>query len=350
MRVRHLAVSSILALSIALGCAVREAHAGVTVDGAPCRYSARVTNGFTLYADALSTTALAHTAATFDVTLDGLTADVLATHVQVHATSVAKNRPAITFDAFTELASFELRTARDVTVVADHVWIRRNEVVSPLGAALGRMQIETPDGAWSSVAADVPCADVAFHPTTPDPIADAAFAARFAGLGVSVAMQLVAEDVAFRASPGGTIVYHLTRPPGSYVPMVEAYETKAGQTHVVYRGTPFVDAWVESDALEKPPMVSCWTCGGCGKIRRARILTYYEKRIPLLVDVPTELRLAPHGERVVATLPVGTALIGREDLDGWIRVELKDRELVAADGQAFWIPAADVTRTKWRRH
>ena len=326
----------------------RDAHAGVTVDGAPCRFSGRVSTRFALYGDALSTAILARAEATYDVTLDGLAADVIGTHVQVHAASVVKNRPPVTFDAFTDLASFELHTAHDVAVVPDHVWIRRNELVSALGGALGRMQIETPERPWPTVSADVPCTDVALPWAPPDPVEDATFAARFAQLGTAVPVLLVDEDAVFRASPGGPIVYRFTRAPGSPEPALDSYESQGAYTRVVHRGTPFLDAWVDSAALERPPVTMGWTCGS-GKLGKRRAVTF-GKRIPLVVTEETELRLAPHGARVLATLRIGTALIGRDDVDGWMRVELKDHELVAGDGEAFWVPAASVARTKWRRH
>jgi hypothetical protein len=341
-------------LSSAMLLASTGAHAGTMGDASSCRFAGRVTltSAFALYGDTESKTAIARTGGgAFDVVLDGLSSDLASRHVQLHAVSALKGAlGAVTLQGFTDLASFDLHTARDVAVVPDHVWIRGGEAVSVLGAALDRMQIASQTIDWPTVSADVQCADVSLGLRL-DPGGRDLLDARLAALGSGEPMLLEAEDVSFVAEPGGKIVYRFTRESTSRKPSVDAFERKAGFTRVLVSGTPFIDAWVESDALEKPPPPAGWTCGGCGKLVRRHVeFKYNQKNIPVVVTTPTTLHLAPHGPEVVASLAVGTPLIGREDLDGWLRVELKNKELIAAEGEAFWIRSTDVVRVKNRRH
>jgi hypothetical protein len=240
-------------------------------------------------------------------------------------------------EGFTDARAIPVWAARDIPVVADHLWISGGRSLRVLGAQPGKLRVELParGSLAQAVTATVGCDALSFG-KVPPPLFEVPGNAR----------GYVAKrgEVDLHGSASGDLAYTLHASGDGSGLLLWSTETRGAYVRVVSRFELFVDAWVKRADLKPLP--------------RGEMMDQLVP--PEVVQNPPQLALSSFVSVVQASRPVAihfgrgdaTPTIGELETGaevyvidlilGWASVVPKSLHIMPPEEKGFWVKASEL--------
>lgn len=238
---------------------------------------------------------------------------------------------------YTDGSRVRFQLARDVEILAGHVWLEENAPIRVAGGLKEGVHVDVDDDVRGvdEIFAPVECRDVRFDPEPPRlPLVRAASTRRTPPRAFVATKH---DTLHLFASPGGLPIATLRGSEEKRVPpFLEVVDTSGKFTRVAFATTHArFDVWVANTQItDEMGGIGTSGGGGCGRSR-----DFISARRPkVLADTHVRVGAYPLGDDEEAlTIARGTRVMVQERRDGFAAVHVRS-EIAPPEGQRFWIP------------
>jgi hypothetical protein len=231
-----------------------------------------------------------------------------------------------------------LYTARDVPVVAGHLWIAGHYQVALVSASSGQLRIKRAVGSPFSqtFTATAPCSSLSLNGGVP---------AGFTPAGNARAY-VAKKDVELYDSgdSGRRLVTILTPDSSSDGVLLWSTEKKNGWVHVEHHSDVVIDAWAKASELKALPEGETMDQQAPATTSRSGASLKVAAN-PTLVKAPKELAIRSSGSdkaTVVGHVEPGTETYVLDIVAGWANVLPKSLHVVPPGDGGFWVKASEL--------
>jgi hypothetical protein len=267
--------------------------------------------------------------------LADLPADPTTGRARVSTTSGAAS---FRIDGWAAPSAFAVFTARDVPVVAGHVWIseaQRVRLVQATGGAVA-VELSVPGTTGQTVRATVPCDALSLQQGTPT-------AMEVPGNGRGYLTK--GDSVDFFEDPAGSAIFTLKVLDGTSQ-LFWSTESRAGFVHVRTRGAITIDAWARAaslDPLKKGEMMDQFIPPTSAVNGAQLALDKPPRMVQAAREIPLHAR-RDDKEKPIGAIEAGAEVYVMETMLGWVNVLPKNLGLTPAEDGGFWVPGDDLAK------
>jgi hypothetical protein len=241
-------------------------------------------------------------------------------------------------DGWVAPSSIAVFTAKDVPVVAGHVWISEAQRVKLVQASGGTVGVElvVPGTAGQAVRATTACDALGLQQGTPT-------ATEVPGNGRGYLSK--GDSLELFDEPGQSAVFTLKVLEGTSQ-LFWSTESRAGFVHVRTRGALTIDAWARATSLEplkKGEMMDQFIPPTTAAAGATLALDKTPRVVQAGHDIPLRAR-RDDKEKPIGAIEAGAEVYVMEVLLGWTNVLPKNLGLTPVEDGGFWVPTTDVAK------